>query len=123
MKMKKNFMLCFIVGMMAFMSTDSFAENNDDDPIANPIPHLTPANLLATVSYNETSEQLTVTFRRSVDEAYLYIYKDDVLIDMDWLVGTTAGTTYTYYIEGSGTYTVVLQIGDSTITLYEETIE
>lgn len=41
---------------------------------------------------------------------------------MDWLVNTVAGTTYTYSAAEEGMYTIVLQIGESTVTLFEETI-
>ena len=109
--------------MVAFTSLDVYAGNNDDDPIANPVPHLVPPPCLALVSYNEIGDELTVTFRRAVDNAYLYIYKDCSLIETDWLVGTVAGDSYIYYTEGSGTYTVVLQIGETLITLYDEIIE
>lgn len=85
-------------------------------------PHLAPIRPLAYVAYDESSEQLSVSFRRAVDEAYLYVYKDGSLVGMDWLVNTAAGTTYTYSAAEEGMYTIVLQIGESTVTLFEETI-
>jgi len=121
MKMKTS-IISMVIGLLLFMPTSTLAEPEDNWGNGGPIPHLAPARQQVTVSYDEENNELSVLFRRTVEEAYLYVYKDGSLIGMDWLVGTTPGSTYTYYIEGSGTYTVVLQTEDGTHTLFEETI-
>lgn len=122
MKMKRRF-LSIVFGMLFFMPLEIIADPGDDWKGGSDPPHFIPPLQLALVSYNEIGDELTVTFRRAVDNAYLYIYKDCSLIETDWLVGTVAGDSYIYYTEGSGTYTVVLQIGETLITLYDEIIE
>ena len=119
--MRKRFVF-MIIGSMLFVHTNINAEPEDNWGNGDKTPHHTPARQVASVSYDESSEQLSVTFRRAVEDAFLYVYKDGYLIGWDYLMGTIAGTTYTYSTTGSGVYTVILQIGDSNITLFEETI-
>lgn len=120
--MSKKILFSFLVSMLTIISLNVHAENNDGPKKGEPLPHLSPSYRSIIVSYDETNNELSVLFRRTVEEAYLYVYKDGSLIGMDWLVGTTPGSTYTYFTEGSGTYTVVLQTEDDTLTLFEETI-
>ena len=112
-----------LFGSLLLMPTSMVAGPGDDWGNGGGTPHLSPARQIVNVSVNETSTQLSVVFRRSVSESFIYIYKDGILIGTDWIIGATPGTTYTYPFSGNGTYTVVLQIGDVIMTVFEETIE
>ena len=117
----KRKILLILFSVLLYTSLDVYA-GQDDNWRDGEKPHLAPIRPLVYVAYDESSEQLSVSFRRAVDEAYLYVYKDGSLVGMDWLVNTVAGTTYTYSAAEEGMYTIVLQIGESTVTLFEETI-
>ena len=118
----RKILLMMQMCVLLFIPAGIYAEPGDDWGNGGGKPHLIPTRLLAQVSYDESDEQLSVTFRRAVEDACLYVYKDGYLTSVDYLAGTVAGTTYSYSASESGVYTVVLQIGDSNITLFEETI-
>lgn len=109
--------------ILLFIPAGIYAEPDDNWGDGVNKPHYIPIRLLASVSYDESSEQLSVTFRRAVEDAFLYVYKDGYLIGWDYLMGTIAGTTYTYSTTGSGIYTVVLQTENSQFVLFEVCIE
>ena len=121
--MKKNVLQTLMLGIAAFLSINTIAMPDGDNP---PNPggdhHFAPTIQICTATFDTQSCVMYVTFLRSVDQAELSIYKDSILVEEDVIIEVTSGTTLSYPLYESGTYSVDLQIGNSTYHVNVSTI-
>lgn len=87
-------------------------------------PHLIPAQQLFRVSYYGLCGDFTIMFRQNVTQATLFIYKDGILVDEDYLTNIQAGDSFTTNIPlfGTGLFTIYIQIGERMYAVFEEEI-
>ena len=121
--MKKSVLLSLMMGVAIFLSLEVVAMPDGDTP---PNPggdhHFAPAMQICAATFDTQSCVMYVTFLRSVDQAELSIYKDGILVEEDEIIEVTGGTTLSYPLYESGSYSVDLQIGDSTYHVNVSTI-
>ena len=120
----KNACLLIMLGMLFLVPSRVSAQ--DDPPIPpNDPPHLVPAWRLYTVNYDEDMGDLMILFRRIIPEATLFICKDGILVDEDYLTNIQAGDSVTTNLPlfGTGLFTIYLQIGERMYAVFEEEIE
>ena len=92
----------------------------DDPPLP---PHLIPYQRPFSVFYDETCNMLTIRFNGSVEDAFISIYKDDLLIDSENLPTLFPGTIFTFTLTQSGLYTAYIKIGEVEYLVFNEEFE
>lgn len=111
----KTLLICCL---MVFLPLGASAMlDGDNPPGGNGNPHLAPIRPLCSATFDAQSCVMYVTFIQSIDQAELSIYKNGILIETAEIVEVTGGTTLSYPLFESGSYTVDLQIGDNTYHL------
>lgn len=116
-------LLFFLFGLFIMVPINLFAQNT---PPGNPggRPHLIPGQQLLHVSYDEEYNEVVILFRQNVTQATLFIYKDGILVDEDYLTNIQAGDSFTTNLPlfGTGLFTIYIQIGERMYAVFEEEI-
>ena len=110
------------MGMISLFNVNVSAMPDGDNWNTGGGPHLAPPNQICAATFDTQSCVMYVTFLRSVDQAELSIYKDGILVEEDEIIEVTGGTTLSYPLYELGSYSVHLQIGDSTYHVNVSTI-
>ena len=104
------------MGILVFAPLNALG-GSDNIPQPGGRPHLAPGNQVCIATFDTQSCVMYVTFIQSIDQAELSIYKNGILIETAEIVEVIGGTTLSYPLFESGSYTVDLQIGDNTYHL------
>lgn len=118
---KRVIYLILLLGLPVLFSTPISAQGSQDGGI----PHLIPTHPLFQVCYDDVSGNVIVLFRQDVTQATLFICKDGILVDEDYLTNIQAGDSVTTNLPlfGTGLFTIYLQIGERMYAVFEEEIE
>ena len=121
--MKKTLLLS-LFGMLLLAPAKVSAQDNPPG-FPDDLPHLAPVWRLYIVSYDEDTGDLTILFRRTIPEAAIFIYKNGILVDEDYLTNIQVGDTAIYDLSlfGTGLFTIYIQIGERMYAVFEEEIE
>ena len=120
----KKYLLSLMFILVGFLPLSVYAQSGG--PIIDPTepPRLSPALLPAFAAFDDNSGILGVTFRITIEEADILIYKDGGLVSDERVDNIVVGSTFYYplFAFGSGEYAVYIKIGENTILVYEVTI-